>query len=427
MISAVLLVEYSGDIIAMRKYREDFDMSAVENYRLEVIGRRDDIRLAKVIDKTCFLQHYYHDVYYVAVVRRNTSAYAVFEFLRKLPDLLKQVLELPDVGPAKLREKIPDIFELLDEMVDSGYIQNTDPDTLKHLTQKVAVPQASPDQVHQVTIMATGAISWRPFGISYLKNRALVDLIEYMSLQISASGTALSAFIEGKVTMKTELSGMPECQLGFNDRLSIDKETVSFPHLDIDDVVFHQCVKISKFGGQEAVTFTPPDGEFELMRYKKTNNVKIPFMIKPLVQELRPNKTEIRISVRADYDESMWAYFLSLSVPMPTNAADIEVHSTFGKGKYLPESNSVVWKGERILGQTRTDIVIVVRCLESLPKNGLTPEAGDMIDVDFYMGNYVVSGLSLRYLRVSEKSNYDMDERKVKSVSRAGKYQVKLI
>jgi AP-2 complex subunit mu-1 len=427
MISAVLLVEYSGDIIAMRKYREDFDVSTLDNYRLEVIGRRDDLRPAKLIDKTCFLHYYQDDVYYVAVIRRNTSAYAVFEFLKRLPVILRQVLELPDVSPARLREKIPDIFELLDEMIDSGYIQNTDPDTLKHLTQKVAIAQSNSGHVQQVTIMATGAISWRPFGISYLKNRALVDLIEHISMLVSASGAIQSSFIEGRVTMKSELSGMPECQLGFNDRLSIDKETVSFPQLDIDDVVFHQCVKISKFGGQEAVTFVPPDGEFELLRYKKTDNVKVPFIITPSLQEIRPNRFEIKIHIRADYDESMWAYFLSLSIPMPANAASTEIHSTLGKGKYMPESNTVFWKCERIIGQTRCDIVIVVKCVESLSKTGSNREASDVIGVDFYIGNYVVSGLSLRYLRVSEKSNYDMDERKVKSVSRAGKYQVKLV
>ena len=35
----------------------------------------------------------------------------------------------------------------------------------------------------------------------------------------------------------------------------------------IDDCTFHQCVKLSKFETERSISFIPPDGEFELMRY----------------------------------------------------------------------------------------------------------------------------------------------------------------
>ena len=34
----------------------------------------------------------------------------------------------------------------------------------------------------------------------------------------------------------------------------------------IDDCQFHQCVKLSKFESEHAISFIPPDGEYELMR-----------------------------------------------------------------------------------------------------------------------------------------------------------------
>ena len=34
----------------------------------------------------------------------------------------------------------------------------------------------------------------------------------------------------------------------------------------IDDCQFHQCVKLSKFETEHAISFIPPDGEYELMR-----------------------------------------------------------------------------------------------------------------------------------------------------------------
>lgn len=35
----------------------------------------------------------------------------------------------------------------------------------------------------------------------------------------------------------------------------------------IDDCTFHQCVKLSKFESERSISFIPPDGEFELMRW----------------------------------------------------------------------------------------------------------------------------------------------------------------
>lgn len=38
----------------------------------------------------------------------------------------------------------------------------------------------------------------------------------------------------------------------------------------IDDCQFHQCVKLNKYSTDQAISFVPPDGEFVLMRYRKT-------------------------------------------------------------------------------------------------------------------------------------------------------------
>ena len=38
----------------------------------------------------------------------------------------------------------------------------------------------------------------------------------------------------------------------------------------IDDCTFHQCVRLSKFESERAISFVPPDGEFDLMKYRTT-------------------------------------------------------------------------------------------------------------------------------------------------------------
>lgn len=42
------------------------------------------------------------------------------------------------------------------------------------------------------------------------------------------------------------------------------------------DVTFHPCVNLGRFNAEKVVSFVPPDGEFELMKYRCTGRWKAP-------------------------------------------------------------------------------------------------------------------------------------------------------
>ena len=43
--------------------------------------------------------------------------------------------------------------------------------------------------------------------------------------------------------------------------------------VELEDVKFHQCVRLSRFETDRTISFIPPDGEFDLMSYRLTSNV----------------------------------------------------------------------------------------------------------------------------------------------------------
>lgn len=43
--------------------------------------------------------------------------------------------------------------------------------------------------------------------------------------------------------------------------------------MDLEDVKFHQCVRLSRFENDRTISFVPPDGEFELMSYRLNTHV----------------------------------------------------------------------------------------------------------------------------------------------------------
>ena len=72
---------------------------------------------------------------------------------------------------------------------------------------------------------------------------------------------------------------MPECKLGLNDKLVLDRGDGQAggggkggggkkkpAGVELDDVQFHRCVQLGKFDADRTITFVPPDGEFELMK-----------------------------------------------------------------------------------------------------------------------------------------------------------------
>lgn len=68
--------------------------------------------------------------------------------------------------------------------------------------------------------------------------------------------------------MRAYLTGTPECKFGLNDKLVIDKNEKSMGDaVELDDCRFHQCVRLNDFDATRTISFIPPDGEFELMRY----------------------------------------------------------------------------------------------------------------------------------------------------------------
>lgn len=45
--------------------------------------------------------------------------------------------------------------------------------------------------------------------------------------------------------------------------------------VELEDVKFHQCVRLSRFENDRTISFIPPDGEFELMSYRLNTHVRI--------------------------------------------------------------------------------------------------------------------------------------------------------
>jgi hypothetical protein len=74
---------------------------------------------------------------------------------------------------------------------------------------------------------------------------------------MSSKGTVLRSDVSGEIVMKTFLCGMPECKFGLNDKLMMEGEgkknsSSGSGAISMEDVSFHQCVKLGKFDSDRA-------------------------------------------------------------------------------------------------------------------------------------------------------------------------------
>ncbi|GLD96648.1 hypothetical protein PINS_up005331 [Pythium insidiosum] len=168
---------------------------------------------------------------------------------------------------------------------------------------------------------------------------------------MSSNGTILRNEVVGQVVMKTLLTGMPECKLGLNDKLTMQKgadappakvagqkrgtrevevraryrsvgrkmvDGISCRLSQIDDCTFHRCVRLGKFDADRTITFIPPDGEFELMKYRVTENINLPFKIMPAYQEQGATRLSVTLKIAALFSPRLFATNLVIKIPVRT-------------------------------------------------------------------------------------------------------------
>lgn len=292
----------------------------------------------------------------------------------------------------------------------------------------------SPSDSSKITMQATGALSWRRSDIKYRKNEAFVDVIEDVNLLMSATGTVLRADVNGQIVMRAYLTGTPECKFGLNDRLLLDNnDSAGRPDgktkttraaagsVTLEDCQFHQCVKLGRFDADRIISFVPPDGEFELMRYRATENVNLPFKVHPIVREIGTTKVEYSIAIKANYGSKLFATNVIVRIPTPLNTAKITERTSQGRAKYEPEQNNIVWKIARFSGQSEY-VLTAEAMLTSMTQQKAWSRPP--LSLEFSLLMFTSSGLLVRYLKVFEKNNYS-SVKWVRYMTRAGSYEIR--
>lgn len=342
------------------------------------------------------------NIYVVSGTRRNGNAMMMFVFIHKLIEVFTEYFG--EFEEESVRDNFVIVYELLDELMDFGYPQSTDSKILQtYITQAGRKMEAV---APKPPMALTNAVSWRQEGIKHRKNEVFLDIVESVNLLVNAAGNVLHSEIVGAVKMRVFLTGMPELRLGLNDKVMFEnagKSTGKGKSVELEDVKFHQCVRLARFDNDRTIAFIPPDGEFELMSYRLSTHVKPLVWIESVIERHSHSRVEYMVKCKSQFKRKSTANNVEITIPVPVDADSPKFKTTIGTVKYVPEKSAVVWSIKALPGGKE----FLMRAHLGLPSIGSDETEGKPpISVKFEIPYFTVSGIQVRYLKVLEKSGY---------------------
>ncbi|KAK9909474.1 hypothetical protein WJX75_002828 [Coccomyxa subellipsoidea] len=408
-----------GDILIQRTYRDDVERNLASTFRTHILNSREVDNIAnltpvRVLGSCSFMYMRHGDVYILGVTKSNANVMMAFEFMTNVVTLCKAYFG-GECSEQSIKNNFVLIYELLDEIMDFGYPQIVDPSILKqYIFQKGFITEAAKAkrdvEAQNATLQVTGAVGWRTDNIKYKKNEVFLDIVEQVNMLMSSKGTVLRCDVNGKIVMKVFLSGMPDVKLGLNESL--------------EDVTFHQCVNLGKFNTEKVVSFVPPDGEFELMKYRCQEGISLPFLVTPLISELGRTRMQVNVKVKAGFGSKDFALNVVITIPVPDTTAKAEIQTDIGKAKYDSKKHALVWKIKRFNGGGATDHKLAANVELIATTRDKKAWSRPPISMNFQVPMYSASGLRVSYLKVWEKSSYKV-EKWVRKVCKSGDYSIR--
>uniref|UniRef100_A0A8B9L5Q8 AP-1 complex subunit mu-1-like n=1 Tax=Astyanax mexicanus TaxID=7994 RepID=A0A8B9L5Q8_ASTMX len=415
-------------VLICRNYMGSVDMSEIDHFMPIMMKREEEAELSPVVTRgsTHFLYIKHSNLYLVAITKKNTNAALVYSFLYKLVDVFTEYFK--SLEEESIRDNFVTVYELMDEVMDFGLPQTTDSKILlEYITQqghKLEVGAPRPPAT------VTNAVSWRSEGIKYRKNEVFMDVIESVNLLVKAlgwgglnlcaTGSVLRSEILGCIKLKVVLSGMPELRLGLNDKVLFEiTGREKSKSVELEDVKFHQCVRLSRFENDRTISFIPPDGESELMSYRLNTTVKPLIWIESVIEKFSHSRVEIK--ARSQFKSRSTANNVSILVPVPSDADSPRFKTSTGNAKWVPEKSAVEWVIKSFPGGKE----YMMRAHFGLPSvESDEQEAKRPITVKFEIPYFTVSGIQVRYLKIIEKSGYQALPW-VRYITQSGDYQLR--
>lgn len=429
MIKSLFIVGSTGEVIIERHWRGTTPRTVCD-YFWDEVNKHDSVEDVPPILHT---SNYYlisvhrDECFLVCAVERDVAPLLVMEFLHRVADTFRDYFGACD--ESSLKDNFSTVYQLLEEMLDFGIPLTTEPNALKAMIEP-------PSVMGRLQTMATGksavsdvlpdgtisSMPWRKAGVKYAQNDIYLDIIEEVDAIVDRNGQVVSSEVSGSVQGNSRLSGIPDLSLSFVD-----------PDV-IDDCSFHPCVRYNRFERDRVVSFVPPDGAFELMRYRVNTAVNVvpPVYVTPnIVMADEKNAGHGRISIQVGQKATSSLCVpgggkgqplieeVGLEIPFPRCVKTATLTATVGTVLYDEASKVAKWT----IGKLSFNASKLPQLSGSMVIQGVPDASLPAIQVHWKVPAASVSGIQIAALQLTNERYRPY--KGVRTITKSGRFQIR--
>ena len=409
-------------------------------------------------------------MFVVATTRRNASPSLILELLSRVARVVKDYCGA--LTEDALRKNAILVYELLDEMLDHGYAQSTNTDSLKHrVHNEPAAVFSAAEKTHRANaanpvanpIAATvfagvsaamstsgargGAVRVTGAGTADARIAAdaaarsvlaprdgesdrdeiFVDVVEKVNVVFGADGTVAAQDVDGTIRVRNFLHGDPSIRVALSDDLVIGGSAFGgggggaggdYATCFLDDANFHECADTTSFDAERVLRVdVVPRGEFALMNYRSSSDFSPPFLVETRFDESTPYQVVATITIKATYDNSLACAGLAVTFPTPKSKSvvaattAIETNAPAGSqhAAHGAADRAVLWQLKSVKGGETHTLRVSMSTREPRVPN-LKKECGP-VSLSFTVPSLNASRLKVRYLTIDGKAEPSRAER----------------
>ena len=193
----------------------------------------------------------------------------------------------------------------------------------------------------------------------------------------------------------------------------------------MDDLKFHNCVNMNKFENERIIEFTPPDGSFQLMSYRLNTQLKPLIWVEVNSNQLTSTKIEYNVKARSNYRNKSIAQNVEIAIPVPNDLKNPVFKTANGHVSYFPDKEVINWTIKYFPGQTEVYLKLQFN-VPTIRTGNTNQYLKKPIQLKFNIPSFTVSGIQVRYLKITEKSGYQAFPY-VKYLTKNGEYQIRMV
>ncbi|XP_058299323.1 AP-4 complex subunit mu-1 isoform X6 [Hylobates moloch] len=390
MISQFFILSSKGDPLIYKDFRGDSGgRDVAELFYRKLTGLPGDESPVVMVtsggrryhDGRHFIHIRHSGLYLVVTTSENVSPFSLLELLSRLATLLGDYCG--SLGEGTISRNVALVYELLDEVLDYGYVQTTSTEMLRNFIQTEAVvskPFSLFDlssvglfgaETQQSKVAPSSAAS-RPVLSSRSdqtqKNEVFLDVVERLSVLIASNGSLLKVDVQGEIRLKSFLPSGSEMRIGLTEEFCVGKSELRGygPGIRVDEVSFHSSVNLDEFESHRILRLQPPQGELTVMRYQLSDDLPspLPFRLFPSVQWDRGSgRLQVYLKLRCDLPSKSQALNVRLHLPLPRGVVSLSQELSSPEQKAELAEGALRWDLPRVQGGSQLSGLFQVRFL----------------------------------------------------------------